>query len=87
MIDIPVLQRFGTLPPNLRTWEREKSGLRDFSGRPRPLGEAMKAFARGKIFVSRVARGCEAAGQSCTDCPNGSTTIPSVASGKSGSHP
>jgi len=45
----------GTLPPKLRTWEREKSGLRDFSGKTSSSGGAMKAFARGKIFVSIAA--------------------------------
>jgi hypothetical protein len=51
----------GTLSPNLRTWEREKSGRRGFSGKTSSFGEAMKAFARGKIFVSIGARGFPAA--------------------------
>jgi len=45
----------GTLSLNLRTREREKSGRRDFSGKTSSSGGAMKAFARGKIFVSIAA--------------------------------
>jgi hypothetical protein len=51
----------GTLSPNLQTREREKSDRRDFSGKTSSSGEAMKAFARGKIFVSIGARGFPAA--------------------------
>jgi hypothetical protein len=43
------------LSPNLQTREREKSGRRGFSGKTSSSGGAMKAFARGKIFVSIAA--------------------------------